>query len=276
MSNYQSNILIKILENVPNVIELPNPLLTYYIYLSLEDDGSYTFNYTTVQPTFGSQLPDSPVNDQHFFNTKNATYEIWDGNTWKDVTRIFLARVDPGFILDLNPVGISEVGLNSPTYSGLLLKESDGTPIKKSQDINKKSFLTDIDVLDFQNNIYAELPEEIYKELVVAVEYIPAYSMVTVKDKEASLCSSQFDYPVFGIVTEKASSGKLINVITKGFITNNNWAFTNINGPVWLSKTGQPTDVFSDNFVSLQMIGTVINNNTIYLNIFPQQLIGTS
>jgi hypothetical protein len=276
LSNGDSEYLIKISDSIPNILSLPSPTDTYYIYLNIDNDANYSFGYSMIEPEIGEDLPESPNVDTHFFSLKEKQYKVWNGTKWNYVLRIFIATVAPSYNLNLYSSGISLVGLDEETNTGLIVRNQNGSPIKKTQNIKNFKFLTDVDLLYIQKNIFSEKDQELTEIYGIAEDYIPAFSLVNVCNDRVKLCSSKSNLEVTGIVLKDFYPDELVSVKRRGYVENNNWSFStqNVGRTAWLGDSGHPVDQIPQRFFNLQQVGIICTVNSIYLDIKIKNVIG--
>jgi hypothetical protein len=69
------------------------PNQTCYLYVDKDKStGLLSFGYTTSLDLYLSAAPASPVLDQHYFNTVEMKMYRYNGTTWEEKQRIFLAK----------------------------------------------------------------------------------------------------------------------------------------------------------------------------------------
>jgi hypothetical protein len=273
-----SNYLVKITNPIIDILTLPDINENYYIYLDINNNAEISFGFINVPPSYGGTLPINPTINQHFFLTTSNEYNVWNGSRWNTVNRIFICEVLAGYNLNLYPIGTSLVGLNNiTTNSGLILRYQNNIPIKKFENIKSFKFLTDVDNILIQKNIFSEQDQELQEMFGVATELIPEFSLINYSDGKVSLCSSFYDKEITGMTLKTYYPGQLVSIKRKGFIQNNNWNFNtlNIGNYAWLGDSGQPTDVVPTNFILLQQAGIICSSNSIYLDPKDKSYIGT-
>ena len=69
------------------------PNQTCYLYIDKDKStGLLSFGYTTAPDLYLSAAPASPVLDQHYFNTVEMKMYRYNGTSWEEKQRIFLAK----------------------------------------------------------------------------------------------------------------------------------------------------------------------------------------
>lgn len=100
--------------------------------------GARTFGFTTVKPVYSpSQIPGVP--DQHWFDTTNAIQYVFTSGRYREVIRVFAAKVNTSTFAGLGagfpskPYAGSQVDLNTANVAvGHIITDSVGVPIRQS------------------------------------------------------------------------------------------------------------------------------------------------
>lgn len=243
--------------------------INYWLYWDIDlYSGIRTFNYTTSDPTnYGGSYPSNPAVDQHFFNTKEKLMKVWTGSKWREVLRVFAGKISSGGILIANNIG-SQVGLQESGTSGFLLFTNNGMAIKANDKFGKGEFITTETFLLAQNDSYNSYKIQKENYAFKSNETIPKFSCVAIKNGYIGIASSEFpEFPCVGITHESIKKGEIKQFINNGILYNADWNFTEPPGTaIWVNQTGEVTATMSQK-TSIQKIGHVVNNNTIFIDI---------
>jgi hypothetical protein len=236
--------LISELVDVPNAWGPLAPGVQHWIYWDINPSTAVrTFGCTIIPPLSGFIPPNSPADDQHWFNKNTNQMQIFKFGRWRNVIRVFAAKVTNNTIAMLgsmnntpNFVG-TQVGIvTEGTKVGAILVDDRGNPIHRSDG----SFLTT------EQNIFSPgAPSNSIRSssnalIVTATEPIPAYSIVRFIDFDVvSLATSHSGYDgIVAIATEDIQTNSTGSVCTGGWITNPIWTFPEVGQLLYSSSTG--------------------------------------
>jgi hypothetical protein len=211
--------------------------------------GQRTFGHTTVEPIASISAPLDPVEDQHWFNTGNATHFVWQSGRWVEVIRVFAARYDGGGIpfgaLGSNsqlPFAGTQVGLVGGTvFAGTLLFDEAGNPIVKSS--NGTFYTTETEFFSGATRINGIRLESDVITGVVA-QNTPAYSVVRFgSDNRLQLAEyNDSELNAIAITTQQGLVNDLINVVAQGVVVNEQWNWPNIGAALYIGAGGVLTE----------------------------------
>lgn len=230
--------------------------------------GKRTFGYTTVSPSFGITLPVSPVLDQHFFDLNDYKMKVWNGSTWKTKIRVFAGRVQNGTTLIPLSDG-SQVNLNQTRNIGHILFDDEGNPVKRFDRLGRGEFLTTESGISSQTNLLNSYKLEALQISARAVEPAAKFHCLALKGPNRIGLASflEPDFPCVGISLEDINKDEVRRFITDGFVTNTDWNFIDPpNTPIWVGSNGEITTSVPSN-VSMQRIGHLVDNNTVFIDI---------
>jgi hypothetical protein len=226
---------------------------TQYLYWDIDlFSGRLTRNFTLLKPLTGPIAPNTPQNDQHWFDTSTTTMPQALG---------------------------SQVGLNNrPSSSGTILLDDQLKPLRGSD----QTFLTtetNFQISSASNNPNTALRIESLITYVKAAEYIPMYSVVSIVAPDTVMLGRYANQAlVHGIVAEDLFVGDVTRLITSGKVYNEQWNFpvSVIGKPLFCGATGQLTLTPPPSGV-VQMVGTVDSQKTINVSIqAPVYYVGAS
>ena len=273
-SFYNKNFLFKEDKNVIAWENLPSNTPSW-LYWDLDiNSGERTFGYTLVEPTFGEEEPINPPLDQHFFNTKNNTMQVWDGSTWIVKLRVFAATYDGTdlSIPDNFMPNESQVGLDEESNAGYLLFDSNNKTIRLSN-----NYLNSETILFSQNNYHNGIKLSAKKQDAILLEDLDVYQCITRKNNLKGIgktTSNDPNNPCLGILAEASKSGAVRQYIINGYVHDPlrfNW-----NDPpntyLFVGPSGELTTL-PPNRVSQQRVGYIVDRHTIYIDLKEKILI---
>ena len=242
------------------------PNQTQYLYWDISMlNGSLTFGYTSINPTFGNNAPNNPAVDQHWFDSKTYMMKVWNGSKWIIKLRCFAATYNNSATLVPRTRG-TQVALNVPCAAGFILKGKKGQLLKDGDG----TFVTTESELLATYTSGENIRFEAMQMYAETTEFIPKFSAVSFVSPGKVKLANCLDVSkqVNGVMTEQYFIGEVGNIISYGLIINDQWNFANnqINKPVFINNAGEIT-ITPPVAGVIQEIGYVYNNNTIYLNI---------
>lgn len=279
-SHGQSDYLYTENVNINNAWTLPFDVgVDYWLYWDIDKNtGIRTFAYTIVDPYtdggFGGTLPTSPVIDQHFFDLNDYKMKVWNGTTWKVNIRVFAGKVlnSNNLVPELEE---SQVNLNQTKNVGHILFDSLTSPIKRVDSNGVSNFVTTETFVRASNNSTNIYKLEALLHSEKSVEPIGRNYCVSRKGLNKIGLASYFqpEYPCIGISSEEIGKDEVRRYIVNGVITNNNWNFPDTaNTPIWVGSNGEITTTIPQK-ISMQRIGHIIDNNSVFIDISEQILI---
>jgi hypothetical protein len=248
----------------------------YYLYIDIDiTSGIRTFGHTTVAPTHGSTAPTSPAVDHHFFNLRTNVMQVKTSTRWVDKIRLFVGYLQSGSILNTYAVG-STVALNQSNYSGQILFDDTGKPVKRLEKFANGAFLTTESFISYQNSLEQSAKAEGFAITAKAVETIPMNYCVCYKDynKLGLASSTDTTNPCVGISLATYVNNEVVRFIKFGKISNpNSWNWTQPPmSPVFVGKNGEITATVPSDY-SMQRIGYIIDSTSVFIDITDQLLI---
>lgn len=230
--------------------------------------GVRTFGSTDIQPITSATQPISPVQDTHWYDTTEKVMKVRQGTIWVEKLRVFSAKYQNSSILQPYPIG-SQVGLLTPTFAGFILFDDEEKPIKRFNKGRKSEFIHTESILSSQaQGGFVSFVIQSLLNIVEAYETITEFSLISLIGEKIRLADHNDENKIaVGLVVENVNIGQFTNYLTKGFITNENWNFTQVSGtPLFCGINGEIV-INPPQFGFLQKIGHIINNRTIFLNI---------
>lgn len=246
-----------------------------WLYWELDQvTGLRTFGYTKHKPIVAPKAPTNVGVDQHWFDTTTNQMKVLNDtlSIWSPKLRVFAGYVNDNNILTCMNFA-SQAGLSYEYYSGFILFDSDGKPIKKWRRDNQGDFYTTESTFATQGSKIANLRLDSSLISYVSVDNIPAYSAVCFKGNHRQVGSaSSLDqkHDILGIVSYDVPMGELARIIHSGPITNTGWNWTVDTGtPLFIDRYGKiTTDV--PQVGAIQRIGYVIDADSIFIQIQPR------
>lgn len=231
-----------------------------------------TYNFTTHAPLFGETFPSTPLKDQHFFNIKINKMYVWNGQFWIEVVRLFAGRVTNDLII---PEALSsQVNKNIPCISGEILFDFQQRPIRVFDNDGTFHLLTDTAVDNFYHTAKENFQFGKIKLNSIANVDLLEYRCVRWNDDKKIIAASYLDLnPASAIISRNASTGEVVEIITRGFLRNINWLWKyEPNTPLFVGVNGELSPVVPTTG-SIQYVGYIVNPSTIYINFDRQILI---
>ncbi len=237
----------------------------YYLYWDIDvNTAARTFGWTLIPPTYGSPRPDTPQLDEHFYDTSVNKMFVWNGIKWIPKLRVFAGQLQNGSTLILESTG-SQVGINESGKAGYILFDQNSKAIRHGD-----YFLTTETVV---NTIASKLNAyklETIQNRAKSVTTIPAFHAVSWHGPNQIGLTTNVTPDrgaAIGLAIEDSGVTEVKRFVTDGFIVNDAWDFTDEPGSlVFVGKNGElTTSVPQQN--SIQRMGQVVNNTTIFLNV---------
>lgn len=253
-----------------------DPMINNWIYWDINvATGALTYGSTSLYPLYQGIAPSNPSNDQHWFDTSTIVMKVWNGIYWTEHIRLFAGKVDHLTGIQYFPLG-SQAGIIEPTDVGYILFDDANLPVRKSNNI---FFTTDTNsMLGFSNSITSVKFDQNVM-IMQASEPIPAMSLVSIcGPNKIRLADSSFsNRQAIGLAEVDVAPGSISEVVFSGLVTCADWSAVTEPSSVsfddalsgwelWLTTQGKFSR-YRPNLQNAQRIGTIINKNSIYLNI---------
>lgn len=248
----------------------------YWLYWDINIlTGQRTFSHTKVKPVLVGAAPLSPVDDQHWFDQSVTVMKVWNNSRWNECLRVFACFYDEGTIINAYPLG-TQVGILSESNPGFILFDDNSDPIRRLRGGNRRSeFITSESIMASQVATgMANLRVEAQMPIAEAIENIPAYRLVSYKDRDRIGLSSYLDqtFSVVGIVLEDMYTTEVGTFTSYGKITNENWTWPDVPGKqVFCGQFGEVTTNVPQSG-SYQQVGYIISPTEVFLDIEQQIL----
>lgn len=244
----------------------------YWLYWDVDFiTGELTRGFTTLQPVDDPNPPTSPQPDQHWYDMTQDVMKVWSGSSWVEKLRVFAAWYQNGATLIHQPIG-SQVGRNGVvTYAGAILFDPDGNPVQKFQRNRRGQFITTETDLHSQFSRISNFRVEAAVVQGEAQENIAIHHAIAYYDynKLVKARNDTPERPAIGIAMEDMNTGEVRSFITKGFVTNEidwDWSALTVGTPLFVGPTGELTPN-PPTAISLQQIATVVNQNTVFVEV---------
>ena len=239
---------------------------TKYLYWDVNLlNATVTRGITLLPPLYTSDAPLSPAPDQHWFDTIENIFRVWNGSKWIDKVRLFAGYITSGAIIHPYPIG-TQAGLHGESEGGNIILDSFGAPLRESDG----SFVTSITWLNVANRGTATAQLDAVLRSAMASEELPKYSLVQLQAGGRMGLARSTDYRthVHGIVTEDLYEGEVATVINTGLVKNPLWAWPSeaVGKPFFCGVTGEVTLTPPTQGV-LQQCGFIYDRDAIHMTI---------
>ncbi len=237
----------------------------YYLYWDIDvNTASRTFGWTLVPPTYGSTRPETPVLDEHFYDTSVNKMFVWNGIKWIPKLRVFAGQLQNGSTLILESTG-SQVGINESGKAGYILFDQNSKAIRHGD-----YFLTTETVVNTVASKLNAYNLEAIQNRAKSLTAIPAFHAVSWQgpNQVGITTSATPDRgPAIGISIEDSGYSEVKRFVTDGFIVNEEWDFSDEPGTlIFVGRNGEITTTVPAT-VSLQRMGQIVNSTTIFLQV---------
>lgn len=258
----------------------------YYLYWDVDlITGAITRGYTTSSFTVSATAPSPSVN-KHWYDSMNRIMKVWSGSSWVEKLRVFAAFLQNGATLIPYPLG-TQVGIeNTIVHAGYPLFDSVG-PIQRFRRDRRGVFIHTETPLSSQWSKIANYRLENTIRQAEATEHIPQYFAVSQQGPNIiGLASSGpvgsplilTSRPAIGIAAEDMYTGEVRTFITSGYVENELWGWdvydTQPAGTPLFVGLGGALTTSPPQLWSIQRIGTIVDETTIFLDVQPIILYG--
>jgi len=237
-------------------------------------NGEVTTGVTTRQPIISATEPQDVSDDQHWFDLTTTTMKVWDAarSLWRQRVRVFAGVVRNGNLttIDQYTKG-SQVGLNEDTLSGFLLLDENGKLIRKpSGEILTSSTQVMVKTTSGTSGVTANpVGQHVFAQ---AGSPIPKFTAVKISGEDKVSTAFPGD-TVIGISMNDAPEGTLVQVVSVGELSFDQWAWQEPGATIWLGSNGELLEGSADKTTK---IGVVKNPTTIILGIDSIEVEGLS
>jgi hypothetical protein len=244
---------------------------TVWLFWDIDTNtGERSFGTTQVEPQFGTSLPTNPSDNLHFFLTGQRAMFVWENSTWVNKIRVFAGKVENGITLTEEGEG-SQVGLNEKILAGYLLFNEHG-PFKVQKSSRDFYFVTSETTLISQDNPLNEYKLEFNAIRAMTISPIPEGHGVSWVDRgEINMSSNTTpQFPCVGICKKSVGPNELTSFVTDGYLESQSFDFdtSEYGKPLWIGSNGELTTTTPKKY-SIQKVGTVVDRNTVFVNIEP-------
>lgn len=248
--------------------------------------------FVEIKPSYpGSEQPVNPVEDQHWFNTETNTMLVYTNNQWIRKIRLFAAKIITATFYPLGPTYqnvINDSGVLSTipnktpfagsqvtnVYNSIVTYEIDEVfvpsfqrpihrPTKQFNTLTTSSFVPTSPILDIKldyTTISGITSEDIPKYTIVAYNTFNDITIAEYSDIETKILAVSVDNYV---------SGQLGTFVVQGIVTNDEWQFSTVNVPLWISY-GNVTETNpytpTSGYSNKSPIATVVTPTSIYFD----------
>ncbi len=216
------------------------------------------FNYIE-QPITGTDLPVNIQYDQHWFNTRTNTMNVYDGSKWNEVIRVFATKINNSTFTPLGslynivtydghiitspsntPFAGSQIGINNTnTLVGRLIFDGNGKPIKRPNG----SFFTTEHEFFVNGSPVNDIKLESNVIQAIALETIPKYHVIKYTDFNWIKLASYNDIQntIISMATQDILKDDVGSHCVEGIFYDSNWNWTLVGAPLWINDTGELT-----------------------------------
>lgn len=254
----------------------------YWLYFDIDAiTGKRRFGTTIYEPIDDSSAPVNPAVDQHWFDTRNVsadgtylTMKVWDGSKWLQKIRLFVGKVIAVGTIQIFSNG-TQIGKNTSVRSGRILYDDENKtrPIKRFDRRGRGKFITTEATIfsQFSNISGFRIAQSLIEAR--AIETIPQYHAVALRGpREVGLArngASGGPYEAVGISTEDFNFSEVRTFTTTGYLTDDNFTYTDTPGTkIFVGSNGELVTDPPQQF-SIQQVATVVDENTILVDIQP-------
>lgn len=249
--------------------------IDYWLYIDIDMvTAQRSFGHTTLEPTFGSFAGGSLAIGQHWFDVVASTMKVWNGVSWSEKTRLFVAKYAAGSIIQPVSLG-SQVQVNTVNDAGFILFDADGYPVRQHHKRKSFEYLTTASIFNTVTAKAINVSLDAICTSVRASEPIPAFSLVTYDATAADEAvikaadSQDRGHYAIGIVQEDFWTDETGIITQHGYVYNEQWNFTDAPGSLlFLGRDGNITVDPAQTGV-IQRVGEVVSPQCIRLEIQP-------
>lgn len=254
----------------------------YWLYFDIDSlSGQRRFGTSLHEPIEDPSAPVNPAVDQHWFDTRssasdgtNLTQKVWDGSKWIHKVRIFVAKVIAVGNIQFFTNG-TQVGINKRVRSGRILYDDENKtrPIKRFDRRGRGKFITTEAAIfsQFSNISGFRIAQTLVEGQ--ATETIPQYHAVAFTGpRKIGLARNGVSggpFEAVGISTEELNTLEVRTFTTAGYLTDDNFNYLDAPGTkIFVGANGELITDPPQQF-SIQQVATVVDQNTILVNIQP-------
>ena len=220
---------------------LPNT--DYWLYWNLDLlTAVRTFGFTTVAPVYGPTQP-TAVNGLHWFDTVNHKMFLYQTGGWREVVRLFAAKVNNAIFTGLGegitgqPFAGSQVRLvNFGLTAGRIIVDETGTPIRRTNNLfftSEDEFFINgspVNTIRLEANIVnATAKENIARYQVVKYTSFGHIHLATYNDIQTTMLAMSME----DILLEHTGT-----LCVQGVITNPEWNWQTVGASLWVNGYG--------------------------------------
>lgn len=245
----------------------------YYLYIDLDTrTGVRTFGATEFEPIYSRSEPILPSQGQHWFDLRDFTMRVRVGPRWSRRVRVFVGVLENGTVLNPFRRG-SQANLNTAVRAGFLLFDNDDDPVQKAGQFNRGKFLTTDSPLASQLTGAANFRLEGLITTAKSAQNMPAFTCVRYVDDQEIGAAAPINFgptdACVGIINREATIGSVNRIVTRGYVTDENFNFNLPAGTcLFVGTAGLITSAPPQQF-SIQQVGRVVSPKTILIELGP-------
>lgn len=257
---------------------IPSSYDTLWLYWDIDKiTGQLSRSYTALDPFAYIIPPNNPSVGQMYYDHTEYRFKSWDGQYWKDVIRVFAAKLSNN-ILTLQSVGSSQVNELTPCQADYIVYGIDRYPIYHYED-KWYTFYNKTTIKNFkQDQTDTFTYEKIVNSKGKNIDNLSTYRCVSWKaynTLQYADPANTDDQPAFALILMN-DSNEVSSVWFQGFLQSNSFNWTVYpNTKLYVGSQGIITTEF-DTTYSCQCIGYIVNNDTIYVDFGEYYKFGTT
>ncbi len=273
-SHRDTDYLVEETVSIQNAWTLPEENCWLYWDVNLQS-AAVTRGMTLIKPVLTSEQPQSPIYDQHWYDSSENVMKVWDGAKWNEKIRVFAATFTNGRVVPFNTG--SQVGIEQfPNDAGYILLDPFQNPIRYKPTGEPNfwygRFLTSESWITVSNRSSVLSKIDSGNFPVVASEPIPKFSLVQMKPNRRVELARHTDHTtrVNGIIVEDMYKSDISDLFCHGFIANDDWNWPDeaINKSLYCGAHGELTIDYPKSGV-YQQVGYVYDRNAVFIDLMP-------
>lgn len=251
-----------------------NDTATKYLYWDVNLlTAELTRGFTLYPPLYSATAPDAPIADQHWFDTVDQIFRVWNGQTWVEKIRCFAGTITSGSLIHPYPIG-TQAGLIGDFEGGHIVLDAYGNPLRQRNPndpphVNAR-FVTSVTWLNIVGTSNAHTRLESLLLSGQAAEEMGKFSLIQMRPGRRLVLARSSDHTsrVAGIILEDLNESETGVVVTTGLVKNEQWAWPEaaVNRPLFCGMTGQVT-LTPPSYGVVQQIGFVYDVDAIFMDI---------
>lgn len=244
----------------------------YWLYIDISlATAERTFGWIEAEPSYGTTAPSNPQLNTHWYDSNPHVMctKVWNGRSWAEKLRIFVAKYRSGSIVEPYGYG-TQINVSMQSDAGFILYDAEGKPVKRFYRRDSGEFFTTSSIFTTQTAKSVNVSLDAVNMTVIAAEPIPAFSLVTRDERDGYVRLATYtdaSRPAVGLVQEDFYDGEIGIYTQAGYVHNEQWNWTEIPGTLlFLGELGQLSTVPTQT-KTIQLVGEIVGPKCIKLNI---------